>query len=114
MDRSTTQLTSNKHSNKHSKKLNDLNEMTISMKSQLQKDTQKLEDSYFRGGELNKELGFSSALLSDIGRAKKKTKINLVCYFAFNDHFGILFPIFQNKTFQYVAFKDLSRTNKTC
>ena len=71
MDRSTTQLTSNKHS----KKLKDLNEMSINISSKLQNDTRKLEDSYFRNGEINKELGFSSSLLSDIGRAKKKQRL---------------------------------------
>jgi hypothetical protein len=92
-DRSTTRLTSNRHS----KKLKDLNEMTQKISKDLQRDTKKLEESYFRTNEIDKELGYSTALISDIGRARRKQR--MICFFFF------LFVIVGIFTFPFFRFK---------
>ena len=49
--------------------------MTQTISSKLQKDTKKLEESYFRSNEIDNELGFSTSLISDINKARKKQRL---------------------------------------
>jgi hypothetical protein len=74
--------------------------MTNTISSNLQKDKEKLEKSYFRTSEIDKELGFSTALISDISRARRKQR--MVCFFLI---LVIILAIFTFPFFRFQIFR---------
>ena len=73
--------------------------MTQTISSNLHKDTKKLEESYFRSTEIDKELGFSRGLLTDISRSRRRRR--MFCFFL------ILMVIMALFTFPFFRFEFL-------
>lgn len=71
LDRSSATLTGHKQ-------LQELRIMSDSINEQLEKDGKSLENSYFRTKDIHKELGYSTAVLSDIERRKRRQR--LLCF----------------------------------
>ena len=74
--------------------------MTQTISSNLKNDTKKLEESYFRNNEIDKELGFSTGLISDINRARRKQR--LICFFLL---LLIIVAVFTFPFFRFQLFK---------